>query len=349
MEKKTPVLEEDLERIRSAEWLPWEALDHRTVLVTGATGLIGSTVISALIDAACRKGLALRVIALVRDAERAKQKFAVELAEYDGLTFAVGDVRRLPEIEGEVHYIIHGASPTASRFFAASPVETVATAYEGTKALLELARAKQVLGMVYLSSMEAYGAPHTDDLLSERDLGYMDPLLVRNCYPESKRLCENLCSGYWHEYQVPVTIARLSQTFGPGVAADDNRVFAQFIRSAVHGEDIILRTKGDSKRTYVYTMDAAAAILTLLLRGEPGEAYNVAHPDTYCSVLEMAQMVARVFSGGRSAVRIELSDTAIYPPAHCYHLDPAKLEGLGWKADVDLEEMYRRMLRGFDR
>lgn len=239
------------------------------------------------------------------------------------------------------------ASPTASLYFIEHPVETIKTAVNGTMNMLELAVDKSVKGFVYLSSMEIYGAPKTEDVLTENDLGYMNPLNVRNCYPESKRLCEALCASYAQEYNLPVMSVRLAQTFGLGVDKDDKRVFAEFARCAMKGEDIVLLTDGKSKRCYLYTMDAVSAILTVLLKGEAGQAYNAGNPETYCSIREMAEMIADRIA--RKSIDVKMSENnekcKKFSPPHFYNLDVSKLKTFGWKQTRDFEEMYSRMMK----
>ena len=208
--------------------------------------------------------------------------------ERGDLQLVAGDILKLPLIEENVDYIIHGASITASRDFVEKPVETITTAIDGTRNLLELARQKNVKGMVYMSSMEVYGTPYDEQPLTEERMGYLNPLAVRSSYSESKQMVENLCVAYASEYGIPVKIVRLTQTFGPGVAGDDGRVFAEFARCAVMGKDIRLQTEGLTKRMYLYTADAVTALLTVLTKGEDGQAYNAANVNSYFYIREMA-------------------------------------------------------------
>lgn len=343
---ETPVFQEDLESIAQADYIPWEQLRGKTCLITGATGLIGYTLTSALLYADWKKQLDLTVVALVRNVEKAKQKFAAQLSQGLPLRFVQGDVEQLPEMEGPVDYVIHGASPTASRFFVEHPVETIHTAVLGTMALLRLAREKQCRGFVYLSSMEVYGSVEEETPLSEKDLGHLDLLAVRSCYPESKRLCEALCAANASEYGLRAMSVRLAQTFGPGVDENDNRAFAEFMRCARQGRDIVLQTPGDSKQPYIYTMDAASAILTVLLKGEKGRAYNAVNSGTYCSIAEMAQLVAERFSPEQPVrVKIAASEESMkkYPPKRCWNLSADALTALGWRHQKGLVQMYERM------
>lgn len=347
---ETSVFAQDLEAFCAAEFIPWERLKGKNVFVTGATGLIGYTLVSGLIYANRKRGLDLQIVALVRSLPRAQKKYAAQLESGMELTFVEGAVENLPELPGKIDYVIHGASQTASRAFVEQPVETICTAVNGTQNILELARKKQVSGMVYLSSMEAYGRVEEQNLLQETDLGYLDSMQLRSSYPQGKRMCETLCAAYAAEYGLNISVARLAQTFGAGVSKEDNRVFAQFLRSARAGKEIVLLTKGLSTRMYVYTMDAALALVTLLLKGEKGRAYNVANRETYSSVREMAEMVAAEFSVGGKPVSVRVDEGSgigkkLYPPDCHLKLDVSALESLGWKPTVDLKDMYNRMLQ----
>ena len=343
---ETPVFQEDLEFITQADCIPWERLRGKSCLITGATGLIGYTVTSALLYAGWKKQLDLTVVALVRNVEKAKQKFAAQLSQGLPLRFVQGDVEHLSQLNEPVDYVIHGASPTASKYFVEHPVETIQTAVIGTMNLLRLAKEKQCQGFVYLSSMEVYGSVEEETPLHEDDLRYLNPLAVRSCYPESKRLCEALCAANASEYDLRAMSVRLAQTFGPGVDVNDNRAFAEFMRCARQGRDIVLQTPGDSKQSYIYTMDAASAILTVLLNGEKGQAYNAVNSETYCSIAEMAKLVADHFSAEQPVkVKIAASEDSMkkYPPKRCWNLSADALNSLGWKYTKDLVQIYERM------
>jgi len=335
------VVRDDLERIVGTPTVPWEALRGRTVLVTGATGLIGAALVRALLWA----GEDITVLALVRDRDKAARLFAGPLAAGARLSFLHGDVETFEFPDGPVDHVVHGASITASSDFVTRPVEVIRTALRGTERVLELARAAQVRSLAYLSSMEVYAAPDGSRRITEATFDGLDPMLVRSSYPESKRMAEALCAAYAAQYGVPARVLRLTQTFGPGVALDDARVFAQLARSAVEGRDIVLHTTGATRRSYLYTADAVTAVLTVLLRGSDGEAYNVANEATYCSIREMADLVARTVGAVPVEVRVETQDAASrgYAPTLSMDLDTAKLQRLGWRPTVGLEDMYRRM------
>ena len=259
----------------------------------------------------------------------------------------VSDICDLKAEQIGVDYIIHAASQTSSKAFVNQPVETINTAIKGTAAVLEFARVNKVKSFVYLSSMEVYGSPDNDEKISEEYGTNLDTMKVRSCYPESKRMCENLCVSYFSEYGVPVKIIRLTQTFGEGVEYNDGRVFAEFARCAIEGRDIILKTKGETKRNYLYLDDAVDAVFTVLLKGENGNAYNAANEDTYCSIYDMAKLVSERCAGNKIKVVIcEQQDISKfgYAPALKMNLSTEKLKRLGWQAKTNLEDMFHILI-----
>lgn len=203
-----------------------------------------------------------------------------------------------------------------------------------------------------VSSMEMYGSfAEANNNVTETELGYINPLAVRSNYPESKRLCENMCVAFWSEYGVPVKIARLSQTFGAGILSGENRVFAQFARSAIEGKDIVLHTRGLSEGNYCYTRDTIMGLFLILIKGENAEAYNVTNPETHTTIVDMARMVCQKFGNGKIKVVFDIpeSNQFGYAADTKMKLNADKLKNLGWRPEIGLEEAYRRMIMGMKR
>ena len=205
--------------------------------------------------------------------------------------------------------------------------------------------------VIGLSTMEVYGFPEKGHMVVESELGSFETMNARNSYPIAKIASEALCNSYYVQYGVPALILRATQTFGPGVKYDDGRVFAQFMRCANEKKDIVLKSEGLTERSYLYTADAVSAILVSLLKGEPGQAYTVANPDTYCSIKDMAYMVANEIADGQIKVRFDIAeDIEKLGYAHTLYmdLDVGKTEGMGWKSTTDLKSMFERMMRGIE-
>lgn len=347
MSKKEEIFYEDMESICAADFIPWDMLHNKTIFITGGTGLIGSTLINALLYTNEKKKLDIKIIALVRDLQKAKQRFVEYWDETPQISFVTGSVENLPAITDPIDFIVHGASQTASKAFVEQPVETILSAVYGTDNVLRLAREKQVAGFVYLSSMEVYGHPERGHKVTEDEIGMLSPLDVRNSYPIGKVLCENLCCAYAKEYSVPAKIVRLTQTFGPGVQKNDQRIFAEFGRCIKEKRDIVLKTKGETERSYLYTADAVTAILCVLLNGIHGIAYNAADENTYCSIIDMAEMIARKV-GIRVRHEYQGGEDSHYAKTLYMDLDTNLLKQLGWRGffqqnTYTLMEMYRRM------
>lgn len=327
------IFEEDIKNIIND--FDMSVFDGKTILVTGATGLIGKLCVKSLLNS----GYNTQVIALVRDEEKAKNIFG----ESKRLTYLVQDINQRINTTRRVDYIIHAASTTSSKDFVEKPVETIYTAINGSRNILEFAKNKRLEGMVYLSSLEIYGVNEKENI-KERDYGYIDILNPRSSYSESKKMVETMCISYGTEYGVPVKIARLAQTFGAGVSISDNRVFAQFAKAIINKENIVLHTKGETKRNYCYTTDTVRGIFTILTKGENNNAYNVANENSYCSISEMAHLLENEYT--KVEYKIDEVNRG-YNPTVKIALNTEKLNALGWEAKVNLKEMFDRLIMNF--
>ncbi|WP_287622615.1 NAD-dependent epimerase/dehydratase family protein [Parabacteroides sp.] len=307
-------------------------LAGKTVMVTGATGLIGSMIVKTICVANDIYNFNIKVLGSIRNREKAEKM----LGELD-----------IVLVEGYDHkcdYIIHTVSPTTSKFFIEYPVETIQSSVGSAMEVLEIAR---IYGarMVYLSSMEQYGVPYKNSqIMTEDKVGVIDHLNIRSSYPESKRLCECLCASYAAEYGVDVKIARLAQTIGAGAPLTDNRMAMQFAKAVVEGRDIVLRTTGTSVSNYVYLSDAITGILTILEKGKSGEAYNICNDKESRNVRGIAELVCKDVADGKIGVCIELKENMGYAPDVEMYLDSNKLRELGWCAEVDMVDGYRRIV-----
>lgn len=340
------IYKEDIERNVYSSNIDWNKLKDKTIFITGGTGLIGSLIINTVLYANKVYKLNCKIIALVREKEKSIKIFEYQLQQNLGLELIVGDVRdKIIGIKEDIDYIIHAASQTSSKFFVENPVETVDISLQGTKNTLELAREKSVDNYIYLSTMEVYGRPNDDEKIDEKHGTDLLTNEARNCYPISKIMCENLCTCYAKQFNFNSNVLRLTQTFGAGVNYNDTRVFAEFARCAIENKDIILHTKGETKRSYLYTSDAVNAILLVMLNGKANEIYNVANESSYCSILEMANTVAR--KNKNIEVKCILDENIEkfgYAPTLCMNLDTTKIKKLGWNPNVNIDEMYDRLI-----
>lgn len=318
----------------------YEQYGKKTIVITGATGLLGSLVCKALLLANDRLDLDCRLVALARD----EAKLSLVLDGYSEL----GDIRfvecdllnEVPHIE-TADYILHAAAVTQSKCMVKRPVDVALTSLRGTESMLELARNTSAR-MVYVSSMEIYGTLAEGEVASEETLGWIDLVAPRSCYPESKRMCECLCAAYASQYGVQVCNARLAQTFGAGVLPGDNRAFAQFARSAIRGKDVVLKTQGLSEGNYVNTVDCIAAVLMLLACGESATSYNIANEATHGTIREVAELACNVLGDGRSRVCIDCDEhnSAGYAPDVHLRMSSARLRALGWEPTMGLSDSF---------
>lgn len=332
------IIREDIESFRLPDELA-QRLHDSTIIVTGATGLIGSLFVRC-VGAACS---GIRWILPVRNADKARNILAqspvvpgtVEIIETDLVDF-------FNTTDSRADYIVHCASPTNGELITKHPAETFLLAVESTRAALDYSRRNAVKGMVYVSSLEYYGQNFDDEPVSENMTGYVDRHSPRSSYPLGKQAAEYLCFSYAAEFGTHVATARLTQTFGAGVAPDDKRVFAQFARSVIAGTDIVLHTEGQSAKPYCYTTDCVAALVYVLQKGTPGEAYNVATPDTYVSIRQLAETFRDTFN---PAIKVEVHPRDCgYAPETRLNLNPAKLLELGWAPRHGLVDMLRRLV-----
>ena len=316
--------------------LPWEKLSNSNILITGATGLIGSCLVEILMS---RPNKDYHVYASGRNEERAKARFA-EFAEDPAFHFFKYDVMK--PLEGDIRfdYIIHAASNASPNFFATKPVEIIKSNIDGVSNLMDYGMEHGLKRLLFVSSGEVYG--EGDGCVFTEDYsGYVNPTSPRSCYPSSKRAAETLCVSYGAEYEVETVIARPSHTYGPNFTESDNRVYAQFIRNVLKGEDIVMKSTGAQFRSWCYVVDCASALLYILLKGENGQAYNIADASSNISIKELAEMIASI--GGKKVVIDQPSNAekAGYNLVTKSVFTTEKLEGLGWNINGCMTEKMK--------
>lgn len=294
-----PLYIQDLDRVIESVSIP----DEKNLLVTGASGLIGSFLVDVFIRFNQTHHKNLQIYALGRSGDRLAERFRYA-ANCPYLHFISQDIC-IPLSGENYDYIIHAASNADPGSYARYPVETIAANVLGTWNILNYAKSHSETHILFTSTMEVYGSIPDKEIFSENDFGLIDYNLIRSGYPESKRTAELLIRSFVEEYGVNAVIARLGYIYGPTMTVNDNKVVAQFIRKAIAGEDIILKSKGQQMRSYCYIADAALGILTVLFKGQNGEAYNVAN---YMSVLTIADLANIVADISKSQVRYELPD-----------------------------------------
>ncbi len=344
------IVSEDLERISAAN-VPWSHFDGATVVITGAAGLVASYLVEALLfrnESGAPAGIT--VVAAVRNPDAARKRFAAYAGRAD-LEIIHQDAAQPLSYPRPATYLVHAAGQSTPSAFGRDPIGTYLPNVFGMHHCLERAYRDHSAGVLFLSSGAVHGALAPDaPVLREDVYGTVDPLDPRASYAESKRMGETICRSWWSQHGVPVRMARLGHTYGPGMRRTDERAFAQFVFSAIDGRDIELNSDGSAVRPYCYLADATVALLMLLAGGAGGEAYLVANPQESCTIRELAELVASLAPSGRVAVRRGGGAT---PPEYLPNRDPAhpldiaKMRALGWRPGTGLREGFRRTIESY--
>ena len=315
---------QDLDKVVQQLNVPQEG----NILITGATGLIGS----CLVDLLMRHSFC-HIYAMGRNSQRAEQRFA-DYWQQPRFHFIRHDICQSLECTENFHYIIHAASNASPNFFQQSPVEVMKSNLNGLCQLVEYGLAHHMQRMLYVSSGEVYGEGD-GSVFSEQSSGYIDILSPRSCYSSSKRAAETLCASYCQEYGAQIVIARPCHTYGPYFTESDNRVYAQFIRNILNDEDIVMKSRGEQFRSWLYVVDCAVAMLLLLTKGNSGEAYNVANEESNITIRQLAEEIAKI---GNKKVVFDLAENGNTTPITKAVFSTEKLNQLGWKPLFSIEE-----------
>ena len=280
----------DLQEYSDIDFINWNKLKNKTVLITGTTGLIGRYLIDLVMFKNKEKKINCHVLAIGRNIKKAKEYF--KFFDDEMFTFISHDVCTEFNYDGKIDFIIHCASNTSPTQYATDPIGTINTNVLGTMNLLNLSIKKKVKKFVLVSSFEVYGKVDNKDIISEHDYGVVDNTILRSCYPESKRLSETLCIAYSEQKKVNTSIVRLSRVFGPTMNVDSTLSLTQFIKAGLNHENIILKSDGTQLYSYNYVGDAVSAIIKVMIDGENKEAYNVSDSKFDGMLKDFAQDVA---------------------------------------------------------
>ncbi len=336
---------EDVDRVASLE-LPWELLQDKTMMISGATGLLGSFLVDVIMRRNAEKSMNCRVLALGRSEEKARSRFeyCFDNSLFSFIPYDVNDSFVHEEI-GKVDFCLHLASNTHPVAYATDPIGTITTNVIGLKNMLDFCHVHQTTRFVFASSNEIYGENRGDvELFDESYSGYIDCNTLRAGYPESKRCGEALCQAYIRQYGMDIVIARFTRSYGPTMLMSDTKALSQFIKKALDDADIVLKSAGTQYYSYAYMADSVSGLLTILLCGENGEAYNIADEQSDIRLKDLAGTIAA--SCGRKVV-FEIPDTiesAGYSKATKARLDGSKLKALGWKPYYTIQTGIGRTL-----
>ena len=337
---------EDVKRVASLP-LPWEKLQDSSVLITGASGMMGSFLTDVLMERNHSRGMNCRVYAVCRNAEKARGRFALYGNE---ILFEIlsADINKPGSLVKADHadYIFHLASNTHPMLYSTDPIGTILTNTVGLINILDFAAEKHAKRVAFASSNEIYGENRGDvEFFDESYCGYINSNTLRAGYTESKRCGEALCQAYIHQKNLDIVIPRLTRSYGPTMLMSDTKAISQFIRKAVAGEDIVLKSEGTQYYSYTYAADAASGLLTVLLEGKCGEAYNIADEESDIMLKDLAGLIAE--DAGKKVV-FDLPDEterAGYSTATKARLDGSKLKALGWAPEYDIAGGMARTLK----
>lgn len=326
---------DDILRVANLD-LPWENLCGSNILVTGATGLIGSCIIDVLMS---HPNKDYNVYACGRNEKRIEKLFSKYLNDSQ-FNFIKQDITTPLACNIDFHYIIHAASGAAPSDFSMRPVEVMKANLLGIINLMEYGREHQLKRFMYISSGEVYGEGD-GRLFTEDYSGYVNPMMPRSCYPSSKRAAETLCASYGAEYGVNYVVARPCHIYGPNFTESDNRAYAQFIRNVINDEDIVLKSDGAQYRSWCYVVDGVSALLYILFYGEVGRAYNIADDNSILTIRQLAELIAEI--GGKKVVfAIPTCDEKKgYNVVSKSVYDTNKIKALGWDVNSDIRQKMK--------
>ena len=326
--------------------LPWEKLRGAPVIITGATGMIGSFLTDVLLYRNRRMGENIRIYAIGRSAQKARDRFSDDFDD-PSFHFIECDVKQNVSLPADVQggYFLHLASNTHPVAYASDPIGTITVNIIGLNNMLDAAVRHGAKRFIYASSNEIYGENRGDTVLfDEAYCGYIDCNTLRAGYPESKRCGEALCQAYRRSNGLDVVIPRFTRSYGPTMLPTDTKAISQFIRKAIAGEDIVLKSEGNQYYSYTYVADAVTGLLTVMLKGEDGRAYNISDEASDIRLKDLAQLIAEC--AGKRVVFELPSETerAGYSRATIARIDGSALKALGWRAKYNIAQGIARTI-----
>ena len=325
----------------------WERFKNKTILITGANGFLPAYLVESFLS--LDKTYNTKIIAIVRNKQKANNRFKNYMTDTN-LEIIEHDVCNEFNYNHKIDFIIHAASQASPKYYKIDPVGTLNANVLGTINMLKLAQTKSVESFLYFSSGEVYGEVKDEFMpIKEDTFGYLNPALVRSCYGESKRMGETICVSYYSQYGIKAKIVRPFHTYGPGMALDDGRVYADFVANIIKDQNIILNSDGKAKRAFCYLTDATIGFLTVLVNGENGEAYNVGNPQEEYSILELANILVNLYPEKKIEVILNKTINADYLKSTITRNSPNidKLKKLNWNPTVTIEKGFKRTVSSF--
>lgn len=337
------IVDEDVTDIANSD-LPWEKLKNKTVLITGANGYLPSYMVFTLLKRNDLYQDGIHVVALCRNEEKAKDRFA-PMVRRDDLEFLIQDVCDPIQYEGNVDVVVHAASPSGPQVWSKNLVETMKANTVGLFNLLEFSHKRKVEEFLFFSSSAVYGDNKTTFQLQENDFGYSNCMETRFTYCEAKRAGEALCAAYYTQYGLPVKIIRPSIIFGPGISTNAGTAIGDFLFDIYKGQDILIKSDGKAVRAYLYLKDAAAGFLTVLLCGENGATYNIGSEKNVYSITELAELICNNISKNTRYRMVNKNESKSFSTGiNRVVVSASHLKTLGWDERTSMLEAIKRTM-----
>lgn len=343
------IIHDDILEIIHSNIIDWNVFNGKTVLISGATGMLPSYIVLTLLYLVRDYNFKIEIICLVRNEEKARLLFD-EFKDCKLLKFIIQDVfLPLGNIE-RADFIIHAASPASPQYYGADPVGTAKANIIGTINLLELGIKTKCESFLFCSSSTIYGNfENTDLFLKETDYGAIDSTNLWSCYAESKKMGENLCVDYFQQYNVPIRIARIFHTLGPTLNFSDGRAFSDLCKSVINNENLILRSDGTAVRTFAYITDTIKGLFKILINGKTAEAYNVGSAKNKISIRALAELLCVLYKEKKLSVETNIPKrdftyVKMKNPVNSIVPDLNKLKTLGWNESKTIEECFLRTI-----
>lgn len=345
MEYNNEIVQKDLRELIK-ENIDFSRFNGKSILITGANGMLASYLIYFFMYLNDVNNANIKIYALSRNVEKMKSKFVGNTIRDDVIIISQ-DVCEKIEIEDNIDYIIHMASSANPQSIVNNPIGIIEANIIGTFNVLKLAKEKKS-EVIFTSTREIYGKmPDNVTLIKEDDMGALNCFDSRACYPESKRMAETILINYNLQYGVKFKNLRIAHSYGPGMNIDnDGRIMSDLISDVVYKRDIVLKSTGEAKRAFCYISDAISAILYVMVNGECSQAYNIANETEEISIKNLAELMAKKYSL-KVEYKLETNNSKAYTNFKRVGLDTTKLESLGWKPKVGLEDGIQRTVISF--
>ena len=333
----------DLDKVMETNFKFIRKLKNKKILITGATGLICSSIVDMLFHSNEVMGNETEIYIAARNREKVLNRFN-KWKESPFFHYVPYDARKQNELPMQVDFVIHGACNATPQKFQTKPVDTMIDNILGLYELLRYGMSVDTENILFISSSEVYGRKNNLQPFSENEYGYLDILNDRAAYPSSKRATESLCIAFSNEYGIKTTIVRPGHIYGPTANRSDNRISSLFAFQAADGENLVLKSYGKQIRSYCYMLDCASAIIAVLVEGKDKNAYNISNSKSIVSIKYMAELLAEKAKVNIYFEKPSRKETKVFNPMDNSSLNSEKIESLGWKGVFDAETGFEHTI-----